>query len=94
MRSKETVLKQKLEIMRNQLETLEGYAQVGFQMHFKRSDWLQAITFENLSKQIENQPSTSQSRNFTPRWHCSWSWQRAIEEKVDKWRHDDVTIET
>ena len=38
MRSKETVLKQKLEIMRNQLETLEGYAQLGFQMHFKRSD--------------------------------------------------------
>jgi len=30
MRSKEKVLNQKLEIMRNQLETLEDYAQVGF----------------------------------------------------------------
>ena len=34
MRSKEIILKQKLNIMRNQLESLEDYAQLGFQKSF------------------------------------------------------------
>ena len=34
MRSKETILKQKLNIMRNHLETLEDYAQLGFKKQF------------------------------------------------------------
>ena len=34
VRSKEIILKQKLNIMRNQLETLEDYAQLGFKKPF------------------------------------------------------------
>ena len=46
MRSKEIILKQKLNIMRNQLETLEDYAQLGFQKIFRAlQDQLQFDTY-------------------------------------------------
>ena len=47
------------------------------------------LFLKNLFKRIQNQPSTSQSQNFLPGWHCH----NVPKALVGRWRHGDVIIE-
>ena len=89
MRSKEKVLNQKLRVMRNQLEALEDYAQVGFlDLSLANQSLSSRVHFENPSQQIQNQPSTSQS---LPGWHSYTTWKKKLTgimtSQWHKWRH-------
>ena len=99
MRSKEKVLNRKLEIMRNQLETLEDYAQVGFLENPDLSLVNQSLSNRSHLKTLHSgykislQPASHyQGDNFTPRNKKKLAWSNNDTTMTSSWHHNNIIM--